>query len=229
MWRLPIRAREERGPLGSNPSRAMPTFAIDTVVAAVRARSVSAQPLVVAIDGRSGSGKSTVAEAVAQAIGAVVVPCDDFFAASVTSEEWNRRTPEQRAADAIDWRRLKREAIEPLRTGRPACWYAFDFQAGPRDDGTYALQTTPTERAPKPVVLLDGAYSARPELADVLDLSVLVEAAPTTREARLAAREAADFLRQWHARWDPAEEYYFGHVRPPSAFDVVLQTDGVTA
>jgi hypothetical protein len=78
-------------------------------------------------------------------------------------------------------------------------------------------------------VLLDGAYSSRPELADVLDLSVLVEAAPTTREARLGAREEADFLRQWHARWDLAEQYYFGHVRPRSAFDVVLRTDEVAA
>ena len=207
----------------------MPILAVDTVVAAIRACSVNAQRLVVAIDGRSGSGKSTVAEAVAQAIGAVIVPCDDFFAASVSNAEWDRRAPEQRAADAVDWRRLKREAIEPLRTGRAARWFAFDFLAGPRGDGTYPLQRTPTERAPKPVVLLDGAYSARPELADVLDLSVLVEAAPITREARLAAREAPDFLRQWHARWDPAEEHYFGHVRPPSAFDVVLQTDGAAA
>jgi uridine kinase len=196
------------------------------VVAAIRACSVNAQRLVVAIDGRSGSGKSTVAAAVAQAIGAVIVPCDDFFAASVSNAEWDHRTPEQRAADAMDWRRLKREAIDPLRAGRPAHWYAFDFLAGPRSDGTYPLQTTPTERAPRPVVLLDGAYSARPELVDVLDLSVLVEAAPSTRAARLAAREEADSLRQWHARWDLAEEHYFRHVRPPSAFDVVLQTDG---
>jgi uridine kinase len=215
--------------LGSNPTQAMPLLAVDTIVATVRARSVGARRLVVAIDGRSGSGKSIVARAVAQAIDAVIVPCDDFFAASVSNAEWDRRTPEQRAADAIDWRRLKREAIEPLRTGRRARWYAFDFVAGPRGDGTYSLRKTPTELAPKRVVLLDGAYSARPELADVVDLSVLVEAAPATREARLAAREAADRLRQWHARWDLAEEYYFGHVRPASAFDVVVQTDGVAA
>lgn len=205
----------------------MPILAVDRVVDAIREYPSRAQALVVAIDGRSGSGKSTVAAAVAQGIGAVIVPCDDFFTASVSDAEWDRRTPEQRAADAIDWRRLKREAIDPLRTGRAARWYTFDFLAGPRGDGTYPWRRTPTERAPKPVVLLDGAYSARPELADVLDLSVLVEAAPTTREARLAAREAADFLRQWHARWDPAEDYYFGHVRPPSAFDVVCRTDGV--
>src|SRR6266699_327743 len=192
----------------------MPILAVDTVVTAIRACPVSPQRLVVAIDGRNVSGKTTVAAAVAQAIGAVIVPCDDFFAASVSDAEWDRRTPEQRAGDAIDWRRLRREAIDPLRAGRTARWYAFDFLAGPRRDGTYPLQTTPTKRVPKRIVVLDGAYSARPELADVLDLSVLVEAAVTTRETRLAAREAPEFLRQWHARWDLAEEHYFGRVRP---------------
>ena len=211
------------------PRSAMQIVAVDTVVAAIRARSVRAPRLVVAIDGRSGSGKSTVAELVARTIDAVIVPCDDFYAASVSDAEWDRRTPEQRAADGMDWRRLKREAIDPLRNGRVARWYAFDFLAGPRDDGTYPMQRTPTERAPKPVVLLDGAYSARPELADVVDLTVLVQAAPATREERLAAREAADFLRQWHARWDLAEEHYFERVRPPSSFDIVLHTDGVAA
>jgi uridine kinase len=207
----------------------MPLVAVDTVMAAIRARSPRARALVVAIDGRSGSGKSTLSEAVAQAIDAAVVPCDDFYAASVSNAEWDRRTPEQRAADGIDWRRLKHEAIEPLRTGRPARWYAFDFLAGPASDGTYPLRLTPTERAPKPVVLLDGAYSARPELGDVLDLAVLVEASAHTRQARLEAREARDFLQQWHARWDPAEEFYFTHVRPASSFDLVIETNGVAA
>src|SRR5690349_16684126 len=147
-----------RDSLGSNPTQIMSLLAVDPVVAAIRARSVSTRAVVVVIDGRSGSGKSTVAKTVAQATDAVIVACDDFFAASVTNAEWDRRTPEQRAADAIDWRRLKREAIEPLRIGRTARWYAFDFVAGPRSDGTYPLQRTPTERAAKPVVLLDGAY-----------------------------------------------------------------------
>src|SRR6266436_6721127 len=110
----------------------MPILAVDTVLAAIRACSVTGRSLVVAIDGRSGAGKSTVAEAVAQAIDAVIVPCDDFFAASVSNAEWDRRTAEQRAGDGIDWRRLKREAIDPLRAGRTARWYAFDFLAGPR-------------------------------------------------------------------------------------------------
>jgi len=73
------------------------------------------------------------------------------------------------------------------------------------------------------VILLDGAYSARPELADLLDLTILVEAPEPVRRERLAAREAPEALQAWHARWDSAEEDYFTRVRPPSTFDFVLR------
>jgi uridine kinase len=160
----------------------------------------------------------------AEELDATVVSTDEFFAADVPDSEWEARSPRDRAADAIDWRRLRREAIEPLRGGIPARWHAFDFEAGARADGTYAMRIEITERQPAAVVILDGAYAARPELADLVDLSVLVEAPARLRRERLAAREAPGFLKAWHARWDAAEAYYFTHVRPPSSFDLVVST-----
>jgi len=183
-------------------------------------------PLVVAIDGRSGAGKSTVARHLAGELHAALIPCDDFFAADIPASGWDARSPAQRATDALDWRRLRSEVIEPLRTGAVARWFPFDFAAGVRADGTYAMRTVPTEQVPRPVVLLDGAYSARPELADIMDYAILVEAPELWRRSRLAARERPQFLAEWHARWDAAEEYYFTRVRPPSTFDLVLALDG---
>jgi len=81
-----------------------------------------------------------------------------------------------------------------------------------------------TKRYPAPVIVLEGAYSARPELADLIDLTVLVDAPLQLRLARLAAREAPSFLEAWHRRWDDAEAHYFTHVRPPSSFDLVVPT-----
>ena len=194
--------------------------------AEIRRRARGGDPLVVAIDGRSGSGKSTIAAAVAPKVGGTVVPTDDFFAADIPSAEWDARTPPQRAADAIDWRRLRAKAVEPLRAGEPARWRGFDFEAGARPDGTYAMQAEFSVRPPAPVIILDGAYSARPELADLVDLAVLVEAPAAVRQERLAAREEAHFLEEWYARWNDAEEYYFTQVRPPTAFDLVLTGAG---
>lgn len=76
-------------------------------------------------------------------------------------------------------------------------------------------------RKPKPVILLDGVYSARPELADLVDLAVLAEAPnDRARRQRLIAREGEAFMNAWHALWDAAEDHYFSLVRPRSAFDL---------
>jgi para-aminobenzoate synthetase len=199
--------------------------AVEAIVGLIRQRTKSAgSPFVVAIDGRSGSGKSTIAALAAEAVGAVVVPTDDFFRAQTTDQDWDRKSAEQRAADALDWRRLRTEALEALREGRAARWHAYDFAAGPRPDGSYPMRREITTRAPEGVIILDGAYSSRPELLDLIGLTVLVEAAKQVRDRRLAAREAAAVLAVWHARWDPAEDHYFTRVRPPERFDLVVRT-----
>ena len=200
-----------------------PEIPFARLITEIRTRLLSAAtPIVVAIDGRSGTGKSTHAAYLASHFPAVVVPCDDFFAANIPAQGWAKRSPSARAADCIDWRRLRLEAIEPLRAGLPGRWHALDFARGAAPDGTYSRSETMTVCAPQRVVLLDGTYAARPELADVVDVAVLVEAAPEVRADWLRAREAAEFLVEWHARWDAAETHYFTTIRPREKFQFVL-------
>jgi uridine kinase len=173
-------------------------------------------PLLVALDGRSGTGKSTLAALLAAQLDATVVEGDDFYAGG-TDAEWDARSPAEKAALVIDWRRLQAEALAPLLAGRPATWHPFDFQAG------HGLAAHTVTRDPARVIVLDGVYSARPELADLVDMAILVEAADdTARRQRLLAREGAPFMAAWHRRWDVAEDYYFTHVRPRSSFDMVI-------
>ena len=167
-----------------------------------------------------------LAALVAERLGAALVPADDFFSAQFTDADWDARTPSGRAADALDWRRLRAEALVPLLAGRPARWYPFDFSAGPRPDGTYGFTTRAEVREPKPVVLVEGAYACRPELADLIEWSVLVDAPVEVRHRRLARREDPRFLAAWHARWDAAEQWYFSQVMRDSAFDRVVTNVG---
>jgi uridine kinase len=166
-----------------------------------------------------------LAATVAAQLNAVTVPGDDFFAATLTDHDWEKRTPAERARDAIDWRRLRAEALEPLLAGKRAAWYPFDFVSGVRPDGTYRMNERAEIREPSPVIVLDGMYSTRPELADLIDLSVLVEVPAGRRHQRLSERENADFLDDWHARWDEVETWYFSRVRPRSAFDIVVPNE----
>lgn len=173
-------------------------------------------PLLIALDGRSGAGKSTLAAALAAHCGGVAITADDFWIGGA-DVVWDGRDARQKADLAIDWRRLRAETLEPLLAGRAATWRPFDWASG------HGLAAEPMRAGPTRLVVLDGAYSSRPELQDLIDLSILVEVADDAeRRRRLVAREGAAYTLEWHARWDEAEDHYFAVVRPRAAFDLVV-------
>lgn len=173
------------------------------------------RPVLVAVDGRSGVGKSTLCERLAARVGAAHVDGDDFYAGG-DAAALAALAPPERAAAVIDLRRLRAEALEPLLAGRTARWRPFDWDAGA------GFAAEPVVCAPAPVVVLDGTYSGRPELADLVDLPVLVTLDERERLARLAAREGGDLGDPEFALWEAAEDHYFAVVRPPESFDLVL-------
>jgi uridine kinase len=171
--------------------------------------------VIVAIDGGSGAGKSTLALEVGRRIGAVVIDGDDFYSGG-TAVEWDAMSAAEKAAHCIDWRR-QRPVLETLARGRPASWNPYDWDT---DDGR--LLERPTDCQPAPVVILEGVYSARPELADLLDLRVLCDAPAEIRRRRIVAREGEDHRTEWNLRWEEAEQWYFGRVMPRDRFDLVI-------
>jgi uridine kinase len=188
--------------------------AAGTLVAAI-GRLNRNDPTLVAIDGHSAAGKSTLAAEVAGQIQAVVIDGDDFYAGG-TGEEWDNMSPAEKAAHCIDWRR-QRPVLETLARGEEAWWRPYDWDAG---DGR--LADRPTVCPSAPVVILEGVYSARPELADLFHLRVLYDAAADLRHSRWIEREGPGYLDDWARRWSEAEEWYFTQVMPPEEFDLVL-------
>lgn len=182
--------------------------ALAVIQETARARPV---PLIVAIDGRSGVGKSTLAEWLADELSASLIEGDDFYAGGT---EIVGDSPASRAARCIDWQ-AQRQVLSALRSGRVASYRAFDWDAF---DGS--LQFAPTRVAPAPIILLEGVYAARQELRDLVDLSLLVRVPDTVRIARLIEREGE--IGPWETQWHEAEEWYFANAAPPSAFDLVL-------
>ena len=182
------------------------------------------KPIVVALDGESGAGKTTIAERLMRLADVALVRLDDFCQTVIPQSEWPHKTVEQRLNGVFDWSRVRSEALEPLRAGRPGRWHAFDFMRGLGKAGTYSLKKEMTEVAPAPTILLEGAYSASRPLRDLMDLAVLVDVQNRTRYLRTAARgDDTEFLAKWHAIWDEVEAYYFQHVCPPESFDLVIR------
>ena len=207
---------------------------LDELLALIRARAseVSAgRPLVVGIDGCSGSGKSTLAARLVEALGAgaepieaVVVEGDDFDAGG-TATQWDRRTAEEKADQVIAWCR-QRAVLEGLRGWGVAAYHPFDWDSDDWDRDPPPFTDEPITVEAAPVVILEGAYSCRPELHDLLDLTVLLDVPTAVRRARLLAREGDEYRADWESRWSEAEDHYFGAVMPPSRFDLVVRDDG---
>lgn len=168
-------------------------------------------PFVVAIDGRSGVGKSTLAAALADRLSATVIEGDDFYAGGtgILGDP-----PEARAARCIDWR-AQRRVLTALRAGRAASYHAFEWEAF---DSTRCAR--PTTVAPVPVILLEGVYAARPELRDLLDMTILCTVPDALREARLREREGE--IGPWERQWHEAEDWYFAEAATEAGFDLVL-------
>ena len=195
--------------------------AADTVISKINAlKSRKDRPLLIALDGRSGCGKSTLADLIAQRISAAIVTSDDFYSGG-NDEKWESFSPEVKADQAIDCKRLRMEALEPLLAGRPARWHPLAFTPG---IGWTGWKEELVVVQPAPVILLDGIYSDRAELADIVDLRILIELPEELRRARLIAREGPDFMLRWHAIWDSAEDYYFSRM-PPHSFDLVIRLE----
>jgi uridine kinase len=181
----------------------------------------AAQPgvLVVAIDGHGGAGKSTLAAAVAQATGAALVHTDDFFQQPARPPSGPAaRTPGGHSmAQYYDWRRIRAQAVQPLKAGRQATFRRFDWEHGGGLDGTVTA-------TPAALIVLEGVFSAAPELSDLMDRSVLVETPEQERLRRLRLRVTPE---EWDPHWLIAERAYFAAIRPPSSFDLVVSGAGI--
>jgi uridine kinase len=195
---------------------------------------------ILAIDGHGAAGKSTIAEAIATATGAALVHTDDFFLAHPAQLPRSARPPGSgppprpalpgqpaRAgrpvlpgrppsvpamADYYDWRRLRAQALEPLRARLGAAFRRFDWERGSGLDGTVTVE-------PSDLILVEGVYSSAPELRDLVDRSVFVDTPEPERLRRLRGRVKPD---EWDDQWLLAERAYFDVVRPPSSFDLIV-------
>jgi uridine kinase len=184
------------------------------LVAAVRRwRAAEAGVLVVAIDGPGASGKSTIARAVAAALPVALVHTDDFFLPRPAAPA--APGPPGALADYYDWRRLRAEALEPLRARRGAAFRRFDWARG-------VLGDTVTV-APGDAIVLEGVFSAAPQLSDLVHRAVFVDTGRPERLRRLRRQIAPE---DWDDDWLAAEQAYFAGTRPPESFDLVVQGTG---
>ncbi|WP_353940959.1 hypothetical protein ABII15_04505 [Streptomyces sp. HUAS MG91] len=188
--------------------------AADHVAAALSTRTRCGFALV-ALDGMGGSGKSTLAAALAELCGAAVVHGDDFYR-PMDQAERAALTPAEGCDRYFDWQRLRDEVLLPLASGQAARYGRYDWETGALAPGE--VHTV----ARTGIVVVEGVYTARPELAGFYDLLVYVDTPPEESMRRLRERGHDHGPLDWEARWRAAEEHYLATTRPRRRADLVV-------
>ena len=157
---------------------------------------------VVCIDGPAGSGKTTLAAALADVVpDAQVVHCDEML------QGW-RGLP----GLAASVERL----LAPLASGGVGSWRRWDW-AG--DDWAEWHSVDPGG-----LLVLEGVGCWSPAIAPLVGCLVWVEAAPDLRLSRGMARDGEEMRPQW-LQWRIDEDELFARLLTRAHADVVVATD----
>ena len=152
--------------------------------------------VIVAIDGKCTSGKTTLASKLAEIYECNVFHMDDFFLRP------EQRTPERFAeiGGNVDYERFREEVLLPLRSGK-------DFSYRPFDCSTFTL-SAPVAVTPKKLNIVEGTYSHHPYFGNPYDLKILLTVDEETQRKRILERPV--FLhRRFFEEWIPMESRYF--------------------
>jgi uridine kinase len=183
----------------------------------------------VAIDGPDAAGKTTLADELARllerrAVHVVRASIDGFHRPRAERLARGPESPEGYYRDSFDYPALWAALLDPLRPGGN-----LKFRRRVFDYRTDSPVSAPLETADKETVLLfDGVFLLRPELASVWDFTVFIDVPFEETMRRAAQRDAALFgsaeetMRRYSARYVPGQELYFREARPKERADVIV-------
>lgn len=184
----------------------------EPVLKLIREKLESREAIIVAIDGRCGSGKTYLAELIKNELKCAVLHMDDFYL------PWEKRREDwkQIPGGNIDFDRFLAEALRPAREGSSVLYRPFQCHIG---------QYSQTVNIPAcELTVVEGSYSHHPALADMYDLKLLTDCSGSTQRERLKKREGERFAMFEHT-WIPLEEAYLKKYNIESSADRVINTD----
>ncbi len=167
--------------------------------------------VIIAIDGRCASGKSTLADIISGKTDCNIIHTDDFFLRP------EQRTEERfsEAGGNVDYERFFSEVIVPL-TQKGECEYR------PFDCRTMTL-ADPIKTGRKSITIIEGTYSCHPYLGRYYDLCVFLKTSEKEQAKRLKKRNAALYER-FEREWIPMEEKYFNSFGVEEKCDILIET-----
>lgn len=191
-------------------------------------------PLRVAIDGRTASGKTTLANEIATALqskGRTVIrtSIDGFHRSRTERYRRGRFSAEGYLDDARDWMAVRHLLLDPLGSEGNLLYRTASFDLSL--DRPIAQDAT--RATPDAILIVDGTFLQHPTLADAWDLIIFVEVSEEVAIQRGCVRDAALLgdetkAREMHERrYQPAFTLYQARVNPKKNAHLIVGNDDI--
>lgn len=165
--------------------------------------------VLVAIDGKCASGKTTLAGKLAEIYHCPVVHMDDFFLRPM------QRTAAryQEVGGNVDYERFLQEVLLPLQTGNGFSYRPFCCKTMTLGEPVFVPES--------PLVIVEGSYSQHPYFGDPYDLKVVLTVDEETQKDRIRNRPA-HLQEVFFTRWIPMENRYLEAFSLAEKADIIL-------
>ena len=195
-----------------SPTPSVPSTVIDPVLNAIHVLLDRQDRVLVAIDGRCGSGKTTLAARLQAELPCQVFHMDDFFL------QPHQRTPKrlQTPGENVDHERFLQEVLLPAARGEAVVYRPYLCA---RQALGQAVSAPPAR-----LTVVEGSYACHPALWPYYHLRIFLTVDPQEQLRRIEARSGPEKLRQFVDRWIPLEEQYFRVFSLPERCELVLET-----
>lgn len=181
------------------------------VFEAIRNLSQADRPVIIAIDGRCGSGKTGLALLLQTHFLCNVFKMDDYYLPpECRSPNWT-----DLPAGNIDLSRFRHQVLSNISAGLPVPYQPYACQQGSMKELSWF--------SPCQLNIVEGSYCQHPDLASFYDLKLFLTCESNTQLTRLHAREG-ERLSAFLSRWIPMEELYLRSFPIQSECDLVVDT-----
>ena len=166
--------------------------------------------LIVAIDGKAASGKTTAARLLGKLYDADIIHADDFF----LPEALRTKDRLGEIGGNFHVERFAEEVILPLKRGEPFSYRPFDCKTNGFKQSVFVGK--------KPLIIVEGAYCMHKDLPGIYDIKVFFDIKSEQQKRRIKKRNSPEAAERFKNDWIPMENRYLKGWNIKKRCDILL-------
>lgn len=170
--------------------------------------------VLLAIDGRCASGKTTLATHLQKELHCSVIPMDHFF---LRPQQRTKERLEEPGGN-VDYERFLEEVSAKIVKGKNFSYRPFDCHTmSLSNEINVAIEESP-------IIIVEGSYCAHPRLWDFYDIHLFMTTEKETQMQRIRKRNGEEKAVVFRDKWIPLEEKYFAACQIETKCEFVIHT-----